>query len=343
MLALSKEPSISETSTRARVFVTRSRVPEAIVLLEEHFDVEVWEQPSPPPKSVMMQKAAECQGILTEIDSVVDRDVLEAATALRVVANRAVGMDNVDVPEATRRGILVSNTPGVLQDSCADFTFALILAAARNVALGDRQIRAGAWTVFDQGPYVGVDVYGATLGIVGLGTIGTTVARRASAFDMKVLYFSRTRKPEAEERYGAQWVPDLPALLQQADFVSVHVPLLPETRHLIGAAELEHMKSGAFLINTSRGGTVDAEALYEALSSGSIAGAALDVTDPEPISPDDPLLTLPNVVITPHISSASFATFRRMGLMAATNIIEALTGQPMTSCINPEAREVGRG
>jgi glyoxylate reductase len=197
--------------------------------------------------------------------------------------------------------------------------------------------------VFDQGPYIGVDVYGATLGIVGLGTIGTTVARRASAFDMRVLYFSRTRKPEAEERYGVQWVPELPTLLQQADFVSVHVPLLPETRHLIGAAELEHMKSGAFLINTSRGGTVDAEALYEALSSGSIAGAALDVTDPEPISPDDPLLTLPNVIMTPHISSASSATFRRMGLMAATNIIEALTGQPMTSCINPEALEVGRG
>ena len=291
----------------------------------------------------MVRKAAECEGILTEIDNIVDREVLGASTTLRVVANRAVGMDNVDIPEATRRGVLVSNTPGVLQDSCADFTFALILAAARNVVMGASQVRAGAWTVFDQGPYIGTDVHGATLGIVGLGAIGTAVARRAAGFDMRVLYFSRTRKEDAEERYGVEWVPDLATLLKESDFVSVHVPLSPETRHLIGEAELRQMKSSAFLINASRGGTVDPRALYEAVSGGTIAGAALDVTEPEPIPLDDPLLSLPNVVITPHISSASSATFRRMGMMAATNIIEALTGQPMTSCVNPEALEVRRG
>lgn len=324
-----------------KVFVTRNRVPDAIALLREHVDVDVWEEDAPPSPSVMVQKAGECEGILTEIDNIVDRKVL-ASTALMVVANRAVGVDNVDIPEATGRGIVVSNTPGVLHDSCADFTFALILAVARNLVMGDRQIRAGEWAVFDQGPYIGTDVHGATLGIVGLGAIGTAVARRAAGFDMRVVYFSRTRKKDAEERYGVEWVPDLTTLLGESDFVSVHVPLSTETRHLIGEAELAQMKSGAFLINTSRGGTVDPRALYEAVFGGVIAGAALDVTEPEPIPLDDPLLTLPNVIVTPHISSGSSATFRRMGMMAATNIIEALTGRPMTSCVNPEALESRR-
>ena len=311
-------------------------MPDAIALLEKHFDVEVWDEDSPPSPSVLVRKATECEGILTEIDNIVDRTVL-ASTALRVVANRAVGMDNVDIAEATGRGIVVSNTPGVLIDSCADFTFALLLAVARNLVMGDRQIRAGEWTVFDQGPYIGTDVHGATLGIVGLGAIGTAVARRALGFDMRVLYSSRTRKRELEKSHGVEWVPDLSTLLKDSDFVSIHVPFSPETRHLIGADELAQMKSGAFLINASRGETVDPRALYQAVSAGVIAGAALDVTEPEPIPLDDPLLTLPNVVITPHISSASSATVRRMGIMAATNIIEALTDQPMTSCVNPEA------
>ena len=324
---------------RDRVFVTRHRVPDAIALLEERFDVEVWEGTGPPPKSVVLQKVAECQGLLTEIDDIIDGEVLGAATALKVVANRAVGMDNVDVDEATRRRVLVSNTPGALNESCADFTFALILAAARKVVLGDRRIREGAWTVFDQMPYLGVDVNGATLGIVGLGQIGLAVARRAKGFNMSVLYFSRTRNAEAEEQYGVEWVPDLPSLLGESDFVSVHVPLSADTRHLIGLQELHQMKPEAILINTSRGGTVDAKALYEAVSSGTISGAALDVTDPEPIPGDDPLLSLPQVIVTPHISSASAATLREMGMMAARNIIGALTGGPMPSCVNPEALE----
>ena len=316
--------------------MTRDRVPEAIALLRERFEADVWEEDSPPPPQVLVRKAAECDAILTEIDNIVDREVL-ASPRLRVVANRAVGMDNVDIPEATRRGILLSNTPGVLTNSCADFTFALILAAARNVVMADRRIREGAWTVFDQGPYVGTDVHGATLGIVGLGAIGSAVACRARGFDMRVLYVARSRKPELERSLGVEWMPDLNTLLEKSDFVSVHVPMSEETRHIIGAAELDRMKSGAFLINCSRGGTVDPAALYEALSTGKIAGAALDVTDPEPIPMDDPLLTLPNLVVTPHISSATSATVRGMGLMAAANIIEALTGKPMTSCVNPEA------
>ena len=321
-----------------KVFVTRDRVPEAIALLRERFEVDVWEEDSPPPPQVLVRKAAECDALLTEIDNIVDREIL-ASPRLRVVANRAVGMDNVDIPEATRRGILLSNTPGVLTNSCADFTFALILAAARNVVMADRRIREGAWTVFDQGPYVGADVHGATLGIVGLGAIGSAVARRARGFDMRVLYTARGRKPELERSLSVEWMPDLSTLLEESDFVTVHVPLSEQTRHIIGAAEMDRMKSGAFLINCSRGGTVDPAALYEALSTGRIAGAALDVTDPEPIPVDDPLLTLPNLVVTPHISSATSATVRGMGLMASANIIEALTGKPMTSCVNPEVLE----
>ncbi len=318
-----------------KVFVTRDRVPEAIALLRERFEVDVWEEDSPPPPQVLVRRAAECDALLTEIDNIVDREVLASGT-LRVVANRAVGMDNVDIPEATRRGILLSNTPGVLTDSCADFTFALILAAARNVVMADRRIREGAWTVFDQGPYVGADVHGATLGIVGLGAIGSAVARRARGFDMRVLYVARTRKPELEKSLRVEWASSLNALLEESDFVSIHVPMSEETRHIIGAAELDRMKPGAYLVNCSRGGTVDPAALYEALSAGKIAGAALDVTDPEPVPMEDPLLTLPNLVLTPHISSATSATVRGMGMMAAANIIEALTGRPMTSCVNPE-------
>ena len=322
---------------RAKVFVTRRRVPDAIAFLEDRFDVEVWEENTPPPRSVVLQKVTECHGMLTEADDVIDEEVLEAATTLKVVANRAVGTDNFDIPAATKSGIALTNTPGVLQESCADFTFALILAAARRVVYGDRRIHAGEWRVFDQVPYLGLDVHHKTLGIVGLGQIGTAVARRARGFEMQVLYHSRTRKPDAEERYGVEWTEDLDDLLARSDFVSVHVPLGPATRHIIGKRQLEQMKPEAILVNTSRGPMVDATALYEAVAGGQIAGAALDVMDPEPIPLDDPLLSLPNVVLTPHISSASAATFREMGMLAAKNIVAALTGEPMPSCINPEA------
>ncbi len=321
----------------AKVFVTRRRVPEAIDLLGRHFDVEVWGPNSPPPRGVLIEKASECGGLLTEADDKVDAGVIEAAASLKVVANRGVGVDNIDVPAATRRGVMVGNTPGILQESCADFTFALMLAAARGVVRADRQVQAGNWTRFDPMPYVGHDVHGKTLGIVGFGAIGEAVARRAQGFGMTVLYYSRTRKPQAEDTHGVRWVPDLKELMRAADFVSVHVPLTGETRGIVGAAELAEMKPHAFLINTSRGPTVDSKALYDALSGGSIAGAALDVTDPEPLPLDDPLMTLPNVVITPHIAPASGTTITRMGLMAARNIIAALTGGPMPSCLNPEA------
>ena len=322
---------------RDKVFMSRSYHPEATALLKEHFEVEVWQEASGPTKEVLIQKAREYAGLFVESYDKVDGEILQAASALRVVSNRAVGTNNLDIEEATRQGILIGNTPGVLHEACADITFGLMLAVARKVAFGDHVVRSGRWTELTQLPYIGTDVYGKTLGIVGMGQIGQAVARRARGFDMTVLYFSRTTKPQAEEEIGARRVDDLYALLGEADYVSLHVPLSPETEQMFGKEEFGRMKADAFFVNTSRGRTIDQKALYEALASGQIAGAALDVTDPEPLPADDPLIGLPNVVITPHIASGSSATFKTMALMAAENVIAALTGQPMPSCLNPEA------
>ncbi len=323
---------------REKLFITREHIiPEAIKFLAEHHDVEVWKERTAPPRDLLIEKAGECAGLLTEITDLVDKELLDQASTLRVVANRAVGMDNIDIPEATRHGVLVANTPGVLHESCADFAFGLMLSLARNITYGDRQIRAGEWKMFDQIPYVGTDVYEATLGIIGMGLIGTAVARRATAFNMKIIYNSRTRKPEVEESLGAEWRPNMDSIFKEADYVSLHMPLTSDTEYMVSSRELDLMKPTAFLINTTRGRTVDPKALYTAVSDGFIAGAAIDVTDPEPIGIDDPLLTLPNVLISPHIASASTATMRKMGQMAADNIMAALEGKPMPSCVNPKA------
>ena len=320
-----------------KVFVTRKHIiPDAIAYLQSRFDVEVWQENAPPPRALMSEKVRECAALLTEVTDIIDAELLDSATTLKVIANRAVGLDNIHIPAATRNGILIGNTPGALHESCADFTLGLILSLARNITYGDRKIRAKEWTVFDQIPYLGTDVHGATLGIVGMGLIGTAVARRARAFDMRIIYHSRTRKPEVEADIGADWRDDIDAVLTEADFVSLHMPLTPETEYMIGKRELELMQTTAFLINTTRGSTVNPRALHNALTRGEIAGAALDVTAPEPIPHDDPLLSLDNLLLTPHISSASHQTVRRMGQMSADNIIAALQGEPMPSCVNPE-------
>lgn len=323
-----------------KIYITRSHIiPEAIEYLDGIYDIEVWQQNSPPPRELLLEKALESDALLTEVTDIIDADLLDAADNLKVVANRAVGLDNIDIPAATRNGILIANTPGVLHESCADFTFGLILSLARNIAFGERQIRAGKWKVFDQIPYLGTDVHGATLGIIGMGLIGTAVARRARAFDMRIIYHSRTRRHEVEEELGAEWREDMDGVLSEADYVSLHMPLTPETEYMIGRRELELMQPTSFLINTTRGRTVDPRALYDALADRTVAGAAIDVTDPEPIPFDDPLLTLDNLLVTPHIASASSQTVRRMGQMSADNIIAALNGDPMPSCVNPEAAQ----
>ena len=322
----------------AKIYITRSHIiPEAIAYLDGIYDIEVWQENSPPPRELLLEKARGCDALLTEVTDIIDAELLDGATKLKVVANRAVGLDNIDIPAATRNGILIGNTPGVLHESCADFTFGLILTLARNIAYGERRIRAGEWKVFDQIPYLGTDVHGATLGIIGMGLIGTAVARRARAFDMRIVYFSRTRKPDVEAELGAEWRDSMDVVLTEADYVSLHMPLTVETEYMIGARELALMQSTAFLINTTRGRTVDPRALYDALAGNDIAGAAIDVTDPEPIPFDDPLLSLDNLLITPHIASASRQTVRRMGQMSADNIIAALNGEAMPGCVNPDA------
>jgi glyoxylate reductase len=271
----------------------------------------------------------------------VDAAVLDAGKRLRFVAQMAVGYDNVDVAAATERGILVTNTPGVLTETTADLAFALLLAAARRVVEGDRLTRTGGWKTWHPSFLLGQDVHGATLGIVGLGQIGLAVARRARGFDMRILYHDRRQHPQAEAELALEYV-DFDRLLRESDFVTLHVPLLAETRHLIGERELALMKPSAVLVNAARGPVVDQRALYAALKERRIAAAGLDVAEVEPVPLDDPLLTLDNVVITPHIGSASVATRAKMAEMAVESVLQALRGGLPSHCVNPEARRKNR-
>ena len=321
---------------RPRAFVTRQIFPEALDLIAREADLEVWPGEYPPTPEQLHQKLANVQGVLTNIMDRVDASALNAAPQLKVISQLGVGLDNVDVAEATRRGILVGHIRGVLAAATADLAFALLMAAARRVSEGERWVRGGQWRLaFHPMHWLGVNVHGATLGIVGLGEIGLEMAKRARGFDMKVLYHSRTRKQDLEARYGLEYA-DLPTLLAASDFISLHVPLTPETRHYIGERQLRMMKPTAILINASRGPVVDPRALYAALKEGWIRAAALDVTDPEPIPADHPLLTLENLVVTPHIGSASQETRRATFLLAARNLVAGLKGQPLECCANPE-------
>ena len=257
---------------------------------------------------------------------------MDAAGAdLRVISNFAVGVDNVDVPEATRRGIPVGNTPGVLTETTADLAWALLMAATRRIVEGDGYVHAGRWRTWEPLAFLGQDVAGATLGIVGYGRIGRAVARRAAGFAMRVLVSSRG---QVEDLAGATQV-GFAELLAESDFISVHTPLTPETRGLFDRAAFARMKPGAILVNTARGPIVDAAALAEALVSGPLGAAALDVTDPEPIPVDSPLLGLPNCIVVPHVGSASIQTRDRMATMAAANLLAGLRGDPLPNCVNP--------
>jgi len=312
------------------------RAGDATSRLREVADVDVWTEEEPPSHDELVRRAGDADALLTMLSEPIDAAVLDAGSRLRVVAQMAVGYDNIDVAAATERGILVTNTPGVLTETTADLTFALLLAAARRVVEGDRLTRTGGWKSWHPSFLLGQDVHGATLGIVGFGKIGQAVARRARGFEMRILYYSRTRQPEAETTLGAEYA-ELERLLRESDFVSLHVPLTPETRRLIGERELALMKPTAILVNAARGAIVDQRALYAALKERRIAAAGLDVAETEPIPPDEPLLTLDNVVITPHIGSASVATRRRMAEMAVESIMQALRGETPTHCVNPEA------
>jgi len=330
----------SARPTRPRVFVARVIPDDGLRPVLEACDARVWEDELPPPRDELLRAVEGCDGILTLLTDRVDDELLDRAGAqLKVVSNFAVGFDNVDVAACTRRGIPVGNTPGVLTETTADLAWALLMAAARRVAEGDRYVRAGRWRTWGPMLLMGPDIHGGTLGIVGFGRIGQAVARRAQGFGMTVLYYDTRRADAAiEAALGARFV-DLDELLAHSDFVSLHVNLTDETRHLVNASRLASMRSTAVIVNTSRGPVVDQRALFEALRDGVIGAAALDVTDPEPIDADDPLLGLDNCLVVPHIASASRATRGKMAAMAAANLLAGVRGEPLPTSVNPEVRE----
>ncbi len=324
--------------TKPRVFVTRVMAQEALDRIAQVTEMEVWPEELPPPYEMLLEKAKNAEGLVTLVTDKVDAALMDAAPKLKVVSNMAVGYDNISIAEATKRHIVVSNTPGVLTETTADLAFTLLMAAARRVVEAANYTSKGQWKTWGPKILLGQDINNATLGIIGLGRIGTELAKRGRGFNMKVLYYDEIRQSEEKERQlGVKYVPELGGLLSSADFISVHVPLLPQTHHLIGAAEFALMKPTAVFVNTSRGPVVDQRALYEALKSGQIFAAAIDVTEVEPIPPDDPLLTLDNIIITPHIASASFTTRKNMALMAAENLLAGLRGKTPPNCVNPEA------
>jgi glyoxylate reductase len=320
---------------KPKVYVNRLIPEEALKKLAQSCDYRIWEGELTVPRDVLLKEVPEIDALLSLLTDKIDAPIMDAAPRLRVISNMAVGFDNIDVREATRRKIVVCNTPGVLTETTADFAFALLLAAARRVAEGERNVKEGKWKTWGPMTLLGLDVHHATLGIIGLGRIGAEVAKRAKGFDMKTLYYDSVRRPELEKTLGVEFM-DLKTLLGESDFVTVHAPLLPETYHLIGEEQFKIMKKTAIVVNTARGPILDPKALYNALRNHQIAYAALDVTEPEPIPLSDPLLTLNNILIVPHIASASVATRTKMALMAVDNLLAALKGERPTHIVNPE-------
>jgi len=296
--------------------------------------LELWEGEGPLEHAELVRRAADAEGLLCVLTDAVDAGLLAACPELRAISSCSVGVDHVDLEAANRRGIPVGHTPGVLAETTADLAFGLMLASARRIAEADRWVRAGHWTWerrWDPAGFLGRDVHGATLGVIGLGAIGQAVARRATGFGMRVLGWSRSGRPVS----GVEGV-SMPELLGAADFISIHLPLTPETRGLLGREAFAQMRDGVVLVNSARGGIVDEAALVEGLGEGRITAAALDVFDTEPLEPGSPLLEAPNLILTPHIGSASVATRSRMAELAVDNLLEALAGRSMLRCANPE-------
>lgn len=319
------------------IFITRNLFPEAIERLARFAEIDIWPEASSPSPEVLISKAAEVDGLITMLNDPIDTRVVEAGhrNHLQVISQMAVGFDNIDVASATKFGILVGNTPGVLSETTADLAWALLMAAARRIVESHNEVHRGIWRPWGPDVLCGVDIYGATLGLIGFGRIGQAMAARARGFNMQVLYTQRHRNLEAESRLGATFV-SLEDLLRRSDFISLHAYLSAETKGMIGKSQFEMMKPGVILINTARGAMIDHAALNEYLMNGKVAAAALDVTNPEPIPQDSPLLALPNVIVTPHIGSASIQTRKRMAMMTVENIEAGLSGNPLPYCVNPE-------
>lgn len=325
---------------RACIAVTR-RIPEAgLALLREaeaagEVEIRLWEEEMPPSPEQLADLLRGCNGALTLLTDKINGEVLDREPQLKVVSNFAVGFDNIDVPAATSRGVAVCNTPDTLTETTADFAWALLMASARRIVEGVDYVRAGKWKTWDPTLLLGRDLWGATLGIVGFGRIGREVAKRARGFDMTVLAYDTYQDEQAAKELGATYRP-LDDVLRESDFVTLHVVLTKETQHLIGARELGLMKREAILINAARGPVVDTDALVTALRAGTITAAALDVTDPEPLPADHPLVGLPNAIVVPHIASATVATRDKMARMAASNVLAGVRGERPPHVVNPE-------
>lgn len=326
--------------SKPKLYSTHALFEEPRRRLAEHFDTEFWREEDRPPREEVLKRVAGKDAMISLLTEKIDNELLGAAgPSLRIVANVAVGFDNVDVPACTARRVAVTNTPGVLDETTADFTWTLLMAAARRLIEGDRLARSGAWNKWNLDQLCGADVWGKTLGIIGLGRIGRAVARRAAGFRMRIIYNGTTRAPaEVENELKAEFVPRN-AVFEHADFLTLHVPLNAATRGLVGPAELARMKRSAFLINTTRGPVVQEAALIDALDRGLIAGAALDVFEREPLIPDG--LRRDNVVLAPHLGSASIETRTRMALIAAENAIAFFQGKRPPTILNPEVLDPG--
>jgi glyoxylate reductase len=327
-----------QSSNQPIVYVTR-RIPEAgLRMVGEACDVRMWEGELPPPGDIILQEVADCDGLLCLLTEPIDAQVIATGKRLQVISQFAVGVDNIDLDAATARGIPVGHTPGVLTEATADMTFALLMTAARRIPEGIQKVRAGEWLTWEPLGLLGADVWGATLGIVGMGRIGEAVTRRARGFQMRVLYYDPVRRPNLEEELELECV-DLDTLLAQSDYVSLHCPLIPQTHHLIDEQALQQMKPTSILVNAARGPVVDTDALVRALQEGWIARAALDVTDPEPMLADHPLVALPNCIVVPHIASATVTARKLMATMAAENLLAGLRGERLPYCVNPGVYE----
>lgn len=329
---------------RPKVFITREIFPEGLEEIKKYFDVEVWDKYKHPPREVLLCKAREVDALVTLPTDIIDCELLSQAKNLRIVAQHAVGFDNIDIECATKFGIYVTNTPGVLTEAVAELTWALILAVARRIVEADHFVRWGDWerteTAIHPKMMLGLELGGKVLGIIGAGRIGSRVAEiGAKGFGMKVIYYDIVRNEKLEKEIGAEFR-ELDKLLEEADVVSIHVPLTKETRHMINEEKLRKMKRTAILINTARGAVVDTEALLKALKEGWIAGAGLDVFEREPLPANHPLTAFKNVVLTPHIGSSTYDTRRAMARAVALNLIEFYHGRVPPNLVNKEVVNV---
>ncbi len=335
MINLNSNSTYSIADVDMKAYISAWIPEEALEIVEASLEAKIRKKKYPIDRKMLLREIKDVDGLLCFVTDKIDSGVVSAARKMKVISNCAVGVDNIDIEAATKKGIFVTNTPDILTETTADLTWALLMSLARRITEAEKYIKMGKWKYWHLLLMAGTDIYGKTLGIVGLGRIGTAVARRAQCFGMKILYYDAVRNPELEEKLHLEFA-DLETMLKKSDYVTLHVPLMKQTYHLIGERELSCMKPSAFLINASRGAIIDEKALVAILKEKKIAGAALDVFEKEPINKNHPLLKFSNVIVVPHIGSATVETRTRMVMMAAENLVKVLNGKMPHSLVNHE-------